>query len=73
MLISSPQAWRDAFQWVLREAKLDGRILPLLTDEANERWRRLEDSLAQSQQLEFDDWPLDNVRSTRYVRIWRPN
>ena len=45
----------------------DCRILPVLLDEQGERWRKLEDSVACSTQVEFDDWPLDNVRSTRYA------
>ena len=45
----------------------DLRILPVKFDEAGERARRLDETVPYVIEQEFEDWPLDAVRNTRYV------
>eukprot|EP00972_Heterocapsa_arctica_P096829 14285159-Heterocapsa_arctica.AAC.1 len=45
----------------------DCRILPVSLDEAGERWRTIDHALPVMFQQEFDDWPLDSVRSAGYL------
>jgi len=45
----------------------DVRFLPIHLDEGDERWRPLEESAPHMVMTEFSDWPLDGVRSMRYV------
>ena len=47
--------------------EVDCRLLPVAVDESGERWRTIPDALPLMHQQEFDDWPLDSVRSTRYL------
>ena len=47
------------------DRRLDVRILPIRYDEAGERWRLLQDSIGVVEQADFEDWPLDNLRSTK--------
>jgi hypothetical protein len=43
----------------------DARILPILRDEGEERFRSIVETAADSHEKDFDDWPLDNVRSMK--------
>jgi hypothetical protein len=45
----------------------DVRILPILRDEAQERWRTIAEAAAEVRETEFEDWPLENARSSRVL------
>ena len=46
---------------------LDCRILPIILDESGERWRTIEGAMPSMAQQDFDDWPLESVRSSRFL------
>ena len=55
-------------QQIVSKKKLeDVRILPVLLDEGDERWRSLSEAVALLKEVEFPDWPLEGVRSLKYV------
>ena len=48
-------------------APVDVRILAVKFDEGDERWRTLADAAACMKEVDFMDWPLDGVRSAKFV------
>ena len=48
---------------------LDVRILPIRLDDSGERWRLLAESVSQNVAEDFDDWPLDNIRSCKKLLV----
>eukprot|EP00974_Lingulodinium_polyedra_P113101 10947431-Lingulodinium_polyedra.AAC.1 len=49
------------------EAENDVRVLPVLYDKSEERWRSLATAYDEGVEVDFLDWPLQGPRSAAYI------
>ena len=60
-------AGEDEERATLAAAVVDVRIMAVKFDEGDEMWRTLADAAACMKEVDFMDWPLEGVRSTKFV------